>query len=226
MPGALLLERPADLARSGLVTDVDVVVADLSAQEVARRVWSAGDGRILECGQGRGTKSILLQGFSLDAGAATEIVGVDSEAFKVKVANARMRRAGLDGHVRCLEGDARSPGRVVDGEFDTVFVDAPCSGTGTLRRHPEIAWTRTADDVSALSELQLELVVAASRKVEPGGTLAYATCSVLEEENEGLVARFQATPEGRVFEHAGEGLRTSPAPDGPDGHFLALLRRR
>lgn len=224
MEGTFRLGAPADLARSGLVDDVDVVVADLSAQEVARRVASVAGECILECGQGRGTKSVLIEGFSLDAGGPREIVGIDSEAFKVRVASARMRRGGLDRWVRCLEADARSLGPSVTGSFDVVFVDAPCSGTGTLRRHPEIAWSVTEADVDELSSLQLDILAGVASRVRDGGILAYATCSVLEQENEGVIDAFLEGEAGDGFARLSPDVRFDPAPSGPDGHYLCLMR--
>ena len=133
--------------------------------------------------------------------------------------------------------------------FDAVLVDAPCSGTGTLRRHPEIASALSVQDVDSLASLQQRMLAAVAQRVATGGTLAYATCSVLREENEDVVERFLASDDGRGFvvvpvsdapacrdnpalsaqvcaAQTPEGyLQAIPTQGGGDGHFCALLRR-
>lgn len=230
MPGSFWLGAPAGLASSGLVENADVVVADLSAQQVARHVGAAPGMRVLEVGQGRGTKSLLLESSALREGGRARIVGVDSVEFKPKLAAERMARAGLSSDVTCLEFDARHlsgedlPEQLA-GSFDIVFVDAPCSGTGTMRRHPEIAWGLAPDDLGSLHDLQLQILSAAAAHVRVGGSLCYATCSVLRDENDDVVSEFLAGPSGKSFVLEGNPLRTYPSLSGPDGHFLARLRR-
>ena len=230
--GAYRLDRPAGLVRSGLVEGADVVVADLSAQRVVSRLPVKPGMRVLEVGQGRGTKSVLLQSMALRAGGSAQVVGIDSVGFKVKVAAERMVRAGLKDAVTCLEFDACAlassaalPALLAE-PFDLVFVDAPCSGTGTMRRHPEIPWTLTSEDVTSLARLQLRIIRAVSSRVRPGGALCYATCSLLQEENEDVVEAFLASAEGANFVLEGSPLRTHPIVSGPDGHFMATLNRQ
>ncbi|MCH3947595.1 MAG: hypothetical protein LKE43_02050 [Olsenella sp.] len=217
---------------------------------------------MLEVGQGRGTKSLLLESCALRRGGLARLSSVDLEAFKVTVSRARMARAGLGDVVTCTAfdgcrlGEQDLPEELV-GPFDSVFVDAPCSGTGTLRRHPEIAWALQEGAIRAGSQslpaLQLALIRAASARVCPGGTLAYATCSELREEDERVVLSFLASPEGARFSlvspRSTAAFAALPSdaqrlvapmigPDGMvrtsragteelplDGHFLALLVR-
>ena len=262
LPGCLALSSAAGLAASGLVDAADVVPADMAAQVVAWLSSPAPSTRMLEVGQGRGTKSLLLESCALRRGGLARLSSAESEAFKVAVSRARMGRAGLGTAVTCTAFDGRLLGGQdlppdLAGTFDSALVDAPCSGTGTLRRHPEIAWSLKEPAVRAgdqsLPALQLALLRAASQRVGAGGTLAYATCSELREEDEDIVAAFLATPEGARFSLASplatvafavlpaeaqrlvatmlgpDGmLRTSRA-DGAsaplDGHFLAILVR-
>lgn len=141
-----LLERPGALASSGLVQEAAVVPADLAAQLVALVAAPRPGATVLEVGQGRGTKSLLLEASALTGGGVADILGVDSEAFKCRVSRRRMGAARLSDHVSSLVLDARelggkeAPAGVATG-YDLVFVDAPCSGSGTMRRHPEIAWS-------------------------------------------------------------------------------------
>ncbi len=209
LPGSFELGRPAGLAGSGLVEATDVIVADVAAQLVARLVAPPPGSRVLEIGQGRGTKTLLLQSCAHEMGGVLRLTGVDSEPFKVELARERMARVGLSHAVTCHVLDGRTLGRsdlpeALSGPFDLVFVDAPCSGTGTMRRHPEVASAlepraldaRASDSLPAL---QLALVRAAAERVAAGGTLAYATCSALRVENEEVVRAFLASPEGARF---------------------------
>ena len=259
LPRAFQLGAPAGLAGSGLVGSGQLAVSDLAAQLVACMASPQPGYNVLEVGQGRGTKTMLLQGEALAQGGFCEVTGVDSEAFKTKVTSRRMSRAGLAKHVRCVTLDGRLvssttlPGMPHDG-FDVAFVDAPCSGTGTMRRHPEIAWTLSAESLEgegSLPRLQLQLLAAASACVRTGGLLAYATCSLMAEENERVVESFLESPEGSRFEvvpayatpgvaMASEGaqeavrMRTDgrgwfqsiPATASFDGHFCTVMRRR
>ena len=234
LPYVWRLDHAAGLAGSGLVEDVTLVVADLAAQRVARLVAPAPGSLLLEVGQGRGTKTLLLQMEALAAGGLARIVGVDSVAYKTKVAASRLARDAGDA-VRCLCYDARKLGEralplELDQAFDQVFVDAPCSGSGTLRRHPEIAWDLDPAAVEAgaaegLVTLQAEILAASAARVAVGGRLDYATCSVLRAEDEDVVDAFLASAAGAGFEREEPDWLRMPAPGACDGHFLARLRR-
>ena len=236
LAGALRIGAPAGLFRSGLVQDGSLVVADLSAQRVALMVDPAPGKNVLEVGQGRGTKSLIMEAAAMRRGGAMRLVGVDALAHKTKLSRRRMEDAGVSDRVRCLTMDGTTLGdesvaRSLGGPFDGVLVDAPCSGTGTLRRHPERAWSLVPDDVNPLSPvslpvLQLRLREAAASQVKKGGLLCYATCSVLREENEDVVEAFIGSDAGAGFEREGETFVTNPAAGGPDGHFCVRLRNR
>ena len=253
LPGSFELDGSAALTHAGFVKQVDLVVADVSAQIVCRLAAPKEPCAMLEVGQGRGTKSVLLAG-ALGAVHPREIVGVDSVATKVQLSRRRMEAAGLANIVNCHELDACRLGdddlpAALDRLFGAVLVDAPCSGTGTLRRHPEIASSLVAEDVASLVALQQRMLEAAAVRVAVGGTLAYATCSVLREEDEDVVERFLASEVGQQFRvqpasevsacatnpslkgrveaaETTEGyLLTTPSLGSGDGHFCAILHR-
>ena len=248
VPGSFVLGSAAGLARSGLVEGSDLVVADLSAQRIAAMIPVEAGAHVLEVGQGRGTKSILLASRAIRASESStkggkggvgspeeralrgmHILGVDSMEFKTRVATNRMARAGLSNVVTCVTLDAcelasNTAPEAVRQAFDVVFVDAPCSGTGTLRRHPEICWNLKPQDIISLASLQLEILMAAATRVRAGGMLCYATCSLMHEENDAVVESFLESEPGARFVLEGKPLRTTPALGGPDGHFLAMLR--
>ncbi|MBM6774821.1 transcription antitermination factor NusB [Olsenella profusa] len=223
LPGSFRLGTPAALAPSGLVERADVLPCDLAAQEVALACAPAPGERALEVGSGRGTKTLLLEGAAVAAGGPCEIVAVEADARRSERAAARMEAAGAAAHVCCVAADARSLDATL-GIFDLAFVDAPCTGTGTLARHPEIAWSLEPGAPGELAALQLELLSSAASRVGEGGRLVYATCSVLAQENDDVVRAFLASPAGVGFELVGAGL-TEDRPDA-DTHFCARLRRR
>ena len=217
--------------------------ADLSSQQTAALVPLGGS--LLEVGAGRGTKTLLLQCRSMaQLGRCSSIHTVDVHAYKQRLLAERMRELGVSG-VCAHAGDARRL-EDIDGlpaSFDAAFVDAPCSGTGTMRRHPEMRWRLGPADVGELAQLQFELLAAAAARVRRGGTLVYATCSLLAEENERVVERFLASPAGEGFEPdpvrpdellAGQDpaaltpaghFASLPREGGPDGHFAARFTR-
>ena len=221
LPGSFVLGRPSRLVSSGLVEGADVVPCDLAAQETALLARPAAGARVLEVGQGRGTKSILLESVAIAAGEPCKILAVELDAKKSDLAARRMEAAGLSEHVGCICDDATALNSV-EGTFDLVFVDAPCSGTGTLARHPEIAWSLAEKSVAGLASTQQQMLAAAAAHVARGRRLVYSTCSILEEENERVVEAFLASPAGLGFSLVSMHRTDIP---GADCHFAATLRR-
>jgi 16S rRNA (cytosine967-C5)-methyltransferase len=128
-----------------------------------------------------------------------------------------------------------------EGGFDRVFLDVPCLGTGTWRRHPDLKWRLRPEDLAELLSRQQQIMRSAARLVRPGGRLIYVTCSLLCEENEDQVEGFLASepsfslyPAARAWEEAIGGpspagdrmLRLTPARHGTDGFFVALFERK
>ncbi len=227
VPGSYLLGAPARLAPSGLVECVDVLPCDLAAQEVVLAAAPEPGSRVLEVGQGRGTKTVLLEGAAVAAGGPCEIVSVEIDPRKSALAARRMEAAGISEHVRCVAADGRALGGddlpdALLGSFDLVFVDAPCSGSGTLARHPEIAWSLREEALPGLAALQADILRAASTRVAPGGLVVYSTCSILAEEDERVVEALLTGPTGGQFELLD--ARRTDLP-GADTHFVARLRK-
>lgn len=236
VPGCYRLESSraiADGRVTRLVGNGELLVSDATSQAVSQLVL-AGDRphSLLEIGSGRGTKTILLQSGAVRAwGSQIErYVTVDNHAFKSKLLAERAETYGV--HVsETLTGNACDLDAVVGDElFDTVFVDAPCTGLGTLRRHPEIRWRIDEAALASYAELGAQLIAEAARHVAPGGVLVYATCTVAPEENRGVVEGFLATEEGGSFKVepvCGEDgfFSVKLVPGGSDAHFAARLRR-
>jgi 16S rRNA (cytosine967-C5)-methyltransferase len=166
------------------------------------------------------------------------ILALDRFGAGLRTAQHAAARLGLTS-VRALRGDGCALPLRPGWTADAVLVDAPCSGLGTLRQHPEIRWRRTADDIRSLATLQRRLLNAAAERVGPGGALVYATCTISAAENADVVASFVAEhPEFRIDDprrvlpppaHAlidADGfLRTFPHRHGLDGFFAARLQR-
>jgi len=187
-------------------------------------------------------------GKTLAIGAAMRNTGrlyaFDTSAHRLDAIKPRLARSGLSNvHPAAIAHERDERIKRLAGKMDRVLVDAPCSGLGTLRRHPDLKWRQTPDTVAALVQTQQAILDSAARLVKPGGRLVYATCSLLREENEAQAQRFaQAHPdfepldalaclERAQVEQAGtlvaEGhLRLWPHRHGSDGFFAAVWQRK
>ena len=193
----------------------------------------------LEVGSGRGTKTVLINHQLQQCGHNLyQHWAIDKHEFKTNLLQERIGQYALE-DVRARTADVFAlPGLIAEGmlpaQFDIVFIDAPCSGSGTLRRHPEIRWRITAADISALAEQGLAFLAAVAPFISPGGSLIYATCSVFAEENEHVVQAFLASPFGAEFtlqSFAADSVfspyfQSKQVTGGGDAHFAALLTRR
>jgi 16S rRNA (cytosine967-C5)-methyltransferase len=179
-----------------------------------------------------GGKSRHLYDLQRARGPGGTLLSTDAHAGKVTRLGETL--AGLAG-VTTARHDATQP---PPGVFDRVLLDAPCSGLGTLRRHPEIRWRRTPEVVAALAAEQTRMLEQAARAVKPGGVLVYSVCTITEAEGPGAVADFLGFhPEFRIeAPSAGPvdwaalavpmGYRTWPHRHDMDGFFAVRLRRK
>ncbi len=233
---------PCELASEGLrlaqAVDVEqlpgfgdgrVSVQDEAAQLAAQLLDPQPGERILDaCAAPGGKTGHLLE---LQPGLA-ELIALDSDAERLDRVAENLQRLQLQAQL--LPGDAGTPGDWFDGKpFDRILLDAPCSGTGVIRRHPDIKVLRSAADISALAELQGELLRALWPLLKPGGTLLYVTCSILPAENRDVVGAFLSeTPDATehfidatwgIAQPAGRQLL--PIPGGCDGFYYARITR-
>ena len=162
------------------------------------------------------------------------VVACDVYEHRLRMVLEAATRARLKS-IRPVTLDATKALPFAEESFDRVLVDAPCSGTGTLRRNPEIRWRLQASDIVELSEQQQRLLRHAAAMVRRGGRLVYSTCSVEPEEDETVVAEFLREHQGFVqvaasapaaLLDASGSARTWPQRDGADGFFVAAFQRR
>jgi 16S rRNA (cytosine967-C5)-methyltransferase len=161
-----------------------------------------------------------------------EVVAVDNAPERLNLLNSTLERLKLPATV--MLGDATCPELWWDGElFDRILIDAPCSATGVIRRHPDIKLHRKAKDVEELIEQQALILTKLWPLLKPGGILIYATCSILPEENAGQVAHFLTTQsdasEWPIQDDWGTAQHTGrqilPGQHNMDGFYYARLRK-
>lgn len=236
-----VLGRPAR-AFSGTSEGAGWFPMDAAAQMAPAAVAPRTGSAILDVGAGRGNKTVCLQSLAVRAGGAAHITALDLHEGKARVLRERLDRDGVP-EVTVRAGDARELAALYPTEaFDAVLLDVPCSGLGTLRRYPEKRWRLDHTTPARMSALQAELLASAARVVRPGGVLVYSTCSIAAEENSGVVSGFLGSADGEAFQleplgdviprewgtfRDGTGCFQSwPTTGGPDGHFVAAIRRR
>lgn len=216
---------PPSTAREALAI-VPAVVQDPAAAMVVRYADVDEGSTVIDLCAAPGGKALGL------SDRAGRVVGADLSMRRIARVAQNAARLERTDRVAVVLADGRHP---PFREADAVLLDAPCTGTGTLRRHPDGRWRVTEDDLGALIHLQDELLEAAAGRVRPGGVLVYSTCSLEREENEVRVERFLAgRPDWRpepteaadvqVRDAAGH-LCVLPQRQGVDGAFAARLRR-
>ena len=185
---AIRLERPVAVGAVPGFREGWVSVQDAGAQLAPTLLDALPGMRVLDACAAPGTKaSHLLE----SAAGGLDLTAIDIDAGRLGRAEENFRRLGLT--ARVVAADVRDPPAFGAGKpYERILVDAPCSGTGVIRRHPDIKLLRRADDIPAFARTQLEILAAAFRLLAPGGRLVYATCSVLPEENEAVLSRFLA----------------------------------
>ncbi len=202
-------------------------VQDEAAQLVGEFAQIPTSAKVLDLCAAPGGKTCHLA-------ADHQVVSVDVYRNKLHLIDREARRLHLSANVRLEAHDARQTLPEAWGEFGAVLVDAPCSGLGTLRRHPELRYRRLEKDIAALAELQRAILENAQAALAAGGLLIYAVCSVDPVEGADQVELFLRShpeftaepPIGLAHLPTVQGyLRTLPGPEGMDGFFAARLRK-
>ncbi len=233
--GIRLTEKPA-LQKHPLFLDGSIEVQDEASQLLALIVGAKRREMVVDFCAGAGGKTLALGAAMRSEG---RLYAFDTSDKRLANLAPRLKRSGLSNiHPQLIDNEHdRRIGRL-QGKIDRVLVDAPCTGLGTLRRNPDLKWRQTPESVVELAAKQGSILAAAARLVKPGGILVYATCSLLREENEEVVAHFLATITGFQVLDAAEPLRTLglaldsapyfrvlPHRHRMDGFFAAMLQR-
>lgn len=234
-PVGLRLQQRASIFRSKAFEDGLFEMQDEGSQLLSLLLEPRRSEMVVDFCAGAGGKSLHLGALMANSGS---LYAFDVSAPRLERLTPRMRRAGLS-NLRAItiahERDARV--QRLYGKIDRVLVDAPCSGTGTLRRNPDIKWRSI--DLAALIETQRRILTAAAPLLKAGGRLVYATCSLLAEESENIVAEFLAANTGYTqvpvaeilqrrhvaLEMPTPALRLLPHRHSTDGFYAAVIEK-
>jgi 16S rRNA (cytosine967-C5)-methyltransferase len=236
-PDALILETPIDVRGLPAFIEGRCSVQDAAAQCAVPLLAAQAGMRVLDACAAPGGKT----GHLLEATPGlTEVVALDIDQGRAGRIQENLTRLGLEATI--LVGDATDPSLLLGQRFDRILIDAPCSGTGVVRRHPDIKWLRRPGDLQALADRQLALLAALWPLLAPGGRLLYATCSLLKSENRQVIrAFFRQFPDAiDVTESAsltiggmahteltdGPGIALLPGMTAVDGFYYACLEHR
>lgn len=226
----LVLERPVEADALPGFAQGAVSVQDAAAQLAAPLLSPEPGQRVLDACAAPGGKTAHLLEIQP---AVTTLVAVEKDARRLPPLKSTLDRLGLSGHV--IHGDAAAPQRWWDGiPFDRILLDAPCTATGVIRRHPDIKYHRRQGDVETSTRLQRRLLEAVWPLLAQGGTVLYATCSILPQENQQQVLEFvesrsdavQCPIQSEWGQAAGPGRQILPGDHGMDGFYYALLTKR
>ncbi|WNC72410.1 16S rRNA (cytosine(967)-C(5))-methyltransferase RsmB [Thalassotalea psychrophila] len=224
---AILLEQATDVTKLPHFEDGWVSVQDGAAQMAAPLLNAQSDDNVLDCCAAPGGKTCHILELAPNIKAMTAI---DVEESRLVRVNENLTRLGLNAKV--IAGDAANPEQWFDGElFDRILLDAPCSGTGVIRKNPDIKWLRRATDIDALVILQKQILNAIWALLKPGGTMIYATCSILPEENCQQIEKFITdTPDAvleplALTEHSND-WQILPGDNSMDGFYYAKLSKK
>ena len=212
--GAWLVQGATALVRE-LSAAGEIYLQDEASQLVAEVLEVKPGERVLDLCAAPGGKTTLLADITDDQSL---IVAADRSATRMETVIAMTNLQGLKS-IKPLLLDAGEKLPFESNAFDRVLLDAPCSGTGTLRRNPEIRWRLSEDQIHAFARNQKQFLANAAEVVKPGGRLVYSTCSVEREENEGVIKGL-----GEHFELVNT-QRTWPQHEGCDGFFIAVFQK-
>ena len=234
--GIRLAGKPS-LARQPLFLDGRVEVQDEGSQLLGFLLQPKRGEMVADFCAGAGGKTLLLGAMMHSQGRLYAFDVAEKRLAKLKP---RLARSGLSNvHPARIDSEHDVKIKRLAGKLDRVLVDAPCSGLGTLRRNPDLKWRQTPASVAELAAKQASILRAAAGLVKPGGRLVYATCSLLDAENDGVVDGFLAehpefAPVSAQDVLSGQGiavetgarLRLAPHRHGTDGFFAAVMERR
>ncbi|MCP1728072.1 16S rRNA (cytosine967-C5)-methyltransferase [Natronospira proteinivora] len=228
-PDAVWLSQPCSVDQLPGFAEGLFSVQDESAQQVAGLMQLAPGQRVLDACAAPGGKTAHMLESCPDI---AHMLALDVDPDRLGRVRENLDRLGLSADIRA--GDVAHPESWWDGEsFDRILLDVPCSGTGVIRRHPDIKYLRRSNDAAGLAEKQAAILAGAWSMLAPGGRLLYTTCSIFRQENEGVLERFlaaqpDALPQSLTLPAAvpaGPGIQYLPRIDGGDGFYYGALEK-
>lgn len=187
-PNGLRMSQKMTISRHVLFTDGKIEVQDEGSQLLAQLVAPRRGEMIADFCAGAGGKSLAMGALMRNSG---RIYAFDISEKRLQNLGIRLKRSGLSNlHSQLISSETDPKLKRLNGKFDRVLVDAPCSGLGTLRRNPDLKWRQKPQDVLELTVKQTNILARAAKLVKAGGRLIYATCSLLQDENEQIAEAF------------------------------------
>ncbi len=236
-PDGIRIDGKPPIQAHALFIDGTLEVQDEGSQLLAQIVGARRGEMVVDFCAGAGGKTLALGAIMRSTG---RLYAFDVSAKRLERFGPRLRRSGLSNvHPVVIAGEHDVRVRRLAGKIDRVLVDAPCSGTGTLRRNPDLKWRQHEAALAELAVKQGSILAAASKLVKPGGRLVYATCSLLDEENGAIADAFgdahpafarvpvdQELARLKIGLDTGQDLVLSPLEHHTDGFYAAVFERR
>jgi len=236
-PTGLRIRKKPALQNLPLFKEGAIEVQDEGSQVLAQLLGARRGEMVVDFCAGAGGKTLAIGAIMRSTG---RLYAFDVSEKRLSKLKPRLARSGLSNvHPVVIAHERDAKVKRLAGKIDRVLVDAPCSGMGTLRRNPDVKWRQQPEDIAELTEKQISILDGASRLVKFGGRLVYATCSLLDEENDGIVAQFLASHpdfelvpmnkvllEQRIPLEMGDTLKMLPHKHGTDGFFAAVFERK
>ncbi|HIE39850.1 MAG TPA: 16S rRNA (cytosine(967)-C(5))-methyltransferase RsmB [Thiomicrorhabdus sp.] len=229
-PQGIVLLQSVDVASLPTYEEGGFSVQDPAAQQAANILMPLAGERVLDACAAPGGKTTHLLEFSDNQ---SQVFALEKEPERLERLAENLYRLELEADYQA--GDASQPESWWDGElFDKILLDAPCSATGIIRRHPDIKWHRTEEDIEALVAIQADILRALWPLLKEGGQLLYATCSILPQENTLQMQQFLASESSAKevsieaewgVRQEGAGRQIFPGSYGMDGFFYCLLKK-
>jgi 16S rRNA (cytosine967-C5)-methyltransferase len=235
-PVGIRMPNRISIGRHVLFTEGKIEVQDEGSQLLSYLVAPKRGQMVADFCAGAGGKSLAIGALMKNTG---RIYAFDVSEKRLHNLGQRLKRSGLSNlHAQVISSENDPKLKRLNGKFDRVLVDAPCSGLGTLRRNPDLKWRQTEQDVQELNAKQTSILARAAKLTKAGGRLIYATCSLLKDENEAVAEAFlQAHPDFKLIPaneilaqqnielDTGDYLKLLPHLHGTDGFFAAVFEK-
>jgi len=235
-PVGIRMAARLNIGKHILFTEGKIEVQDEGSQLLSYLVAPKRGQMVADFCAGAGGKSLALGALMKNTG---RLYAFDVSEKRLNNLGQRLKRSGLSNlHAQVIASENDQKLKRLNGKFDHVLVDAPCSGLGTLRRNPDLKWRQTAQDIIELNAKQNAILGRAAKLVKNGGRLIYATCSLLRDENEAIAeaflhahADFKLVPANQILAQqnilldTGDTLKLLPHLHGTDGFFAAVFEK-